>query len=43
MRCDLDGDDTSEILFQQSYGFSTDPMAFGEVAVFAKKMEHMSS
>lgn len=37
MRCDLDGDDTSEILFQQSYGFSTDPMAFGEVAVFAKK------
>lgn len=37
MTCDLEGDGSKEILFQLSYGFSTDPMAFGEAAVFKKQ------
>lgn len=36
-RCDLDGDGTDEILFRQYYGFSTNPRAFGETAIFIKK------
>lgn len=36
-QCDLDGDGTDEILFRQFYGFSTDPRAFGETAIFMKK------
>lgn len=35
--CDLAGDGSKEILFQLSYGFSTDPMGFGETAVFGKQ------
>lgn len=34
--CDLDGDGVREILFGQSYGFSTDPNAFGETAIFKR-------
>lgn len=34
--CDLDGDGVREILFGQSYGFSTDPNAFGETALFKR-------
>lgn len=34
---DLDGDGTNEILFTLSYGFSTAPQAFGEMALFGKK------
>lgn len=33
---DLTGDGVPEILFTQSYGYSTDPTAFGEVALFEK-------
>lgn len=35
--CDLDGDGSREILIELTYGFSTDPNAFGEVAMFEKK------
>lgn len=35
--CDIDGDGSKEILFRQYYGFSTDPMAFGETAIFRKE------
>lgn len=33
---DLDGDGQNEILLLQSYGYSTDPTAFGEWAVYKK-------
>lgn len=33
---DLTGDGVREILFTQSYGFSTDPTAYGEMALFEK-------
>ena len=35
--CDLNGDGVKEILIQLSYGFSTDPNANGEMALFEKK------
>ncbi|MDE7185822.1 MAG: M56 family metallopeptidase [Lachnospiraceae bacterium] len=35
--CDLDGDGIKEILMQLSYGFHSDPNAYGETALFAKK------
>ena len=35
--CDLNGDGVKEILIQLSYGFSSDPNAYGETALFEKK------
>ena len=35
--CDLDGDSVKEIMIQAYYGFSTDPNAYGEAALFEKK------
>lgn len=35
--CDLNGDGVREILIEASYGFSTDPNAYGEAALFEKK------
>ncbi len=35
--CDLNGDGVKEILIQMYYGFSTDPNAYGETALFEKK------
>lgn len=35
--CDLNGDGVKEILIQVYYGFSTDPRAYGETALFEKK------
>lgn len=35
--CDLDGDGVKEILIQLSYGFNSDPNAYGETALFEKK------
>lgn len=34
---DLTGDGVNEIIFTQSYGFSSDPMAFGEMAVLKRE------
>ncbi len=36
---DLNGQEGQEILFTQSYGFSTNPQAFGELAVFEKSAD----
>lgn len=35
--CDLNGDEVKEMLIQLSYGFSSDPNAYGETALFEKK------
>lgn len=35
--CDLNGDGVKEIMIQSCYGFSTDPNAYGETALFEKK------
>lgn len=35
--CDLNGDGAKEILIQLSYGFNSDPNAYGETALFEKK------
>ncbi len=35
--CDLNGDSVKEIMIQAYYGFSTDPNAYGEAALFEKK------